>query len=201
MDRNDCIWLAAGGTTSGGTPHSYTSVSPAFHYICFMLGLDRADVWLYNTTSAVWKWVAGSSTATDIERGTLRLYNDASSFGTRFGTSLAIDGENNLLLIGGTPSSTVWSIPMCLPGTYKLETSSTCAPCIAGYYCPNGAEQLQCTNGTYCPSGMIAPLSCSNNTQSSPGSSDITNCTCVPGTRHHPFIHSPRFGAIDDQIS
>ncbi len=37
--------------------------------------------------------------------------------------------------------------------------STTCIPCSAGYYCPNGVE-LMCPKSKYCPIGSSVPSEC-----------------------------------------
>jgi hypothetical protein len=94
----------------------------------------------------------------------------------------------------------------CVPGTYSLETGlrqqEQCANCPAGHYCEGKNSLVVCPLGTfspmtklvkaadcplcsanyYCPNST-AQLKCPDNTVSEVGSSDLGQCTCMPGYR------------------
>jgi hypothetical protein len=94
----------------------------------------------------------------------------------------------------------------CVAGTYSLETGlrqqEQCLDCPAGFYCQGKNSRVSCPLGTYsmakklvkaadcplcaanyyCPNST-AQLACPSNTVSLAGSSDLGECTCMPGYR------------------
>ena len=94
----------------------------------------------------------------------------------------------------------------CVPGTYSLETGlrqqQQCLTCPAGFYCEGKDSRVMCPLGTYSPMTNLvksadcplcsanyycpnstAQLACPSNTVSLAGSSDLGECTCMPGYR------------------
>ncbi|PIK35709.1 hypothetical protein BSL78_27465 [Apostichopus japonicus] len=97
----------------------------------------------------------------------------------------------------------------CPPGTFGgtegLHNTSSCTPCLAGYYCENyGLDSVQgecsdryycpegsssrteviCTTGNYCPLGSDVPTACPEGTFNPYlGLNDTSQCTpCTPGS-------------------
>jgi hypothetical protein len=94
----------------------------------------------------------------------------------------------------------------CAAGTYSFDTGlrqqEQCLNCTAGYYCPGKDSRVSCPLGTfsvatklvkpadcplcaadyYCPNST-SQLPCPDNTVSEAGSSDLGQCSCMPGYR------------------
>lgn len=84
---------------------------------------------------------------------------------------------------------TVILITSCSAGTYLNSegngSSSSCAACTAGYYCPRGTrdpKEFLCPPGHYCPSSSSVPTACADGTYSPDwGLSSNTCSTCPAG--------------------
>lgn len=98
---------------------------------------------------------------------------------------VTIDGANNLLIIGASPYSTVWSVLRCPPGYYKPVdyTVTTCTQCVPGRYAQlDGATTCdECAMGYYSAvAGATVPCqSCTFGAYTT--TTGATSCLCNPG--------------------
>lgn len=98
------------------------------------------------------------------------------------------------------------NLTQCVPGTYSMDSGlrqqEQCQICPAGYFCEGKNSKVTCPPGTYSPMTKLVKLAdcpscsanyycpnsttqnkCPDNTVSEMGSSDLGQCTCMPGYR------------------
>lgn len=125
------------------------------------VSIIAADIWVYTILSDTWQWVGGTSASNAAEvYGTFGVYDSSNQFGYAIGP-LVVDGYTNMMIMGGYPSSTIWSISTCSAGYFKGPGMYSCTACPSGSI----STGYGATSCSYCPvntwtAGNAAATSC-----------------------------------------
>ncbi len=123
VDRRDGTFIMYGGRNK-------------FQYTVF------DDVWIFNKTSSLWKYVHGNGTQASPVYGQYR--GDGSKLGSRqaYGAETGLSAKGNLIIFGGNDFGTVtfndiWIIPQdqCAMNLHNCDPNATCATTSWTYTC------------------------------------------------------------------